>query len=244
MISFFELSVRYFNETADRTPFDAAWLRAVTSALDVLNTSQQHDTRDCAGAAGATYKFQRSAAQPSDTLQDGVGWPRRKTGLIHSSFRPSDDALTLSYNVPQNAFACVQLGALASMLAALGHAPLAAAATKLASDVRAAIAQHGVVTHPRTGQKVYCYEVDGFGNCVFMDDGNVPSLLALPLLGFVSSSDPIYLATRRVVLDERFNPFFFGDANSTAAGQIPGVGSPHTGYGRVWRESLPGAAVC
>ena len=37
--------------------------------------------------------------------------------------------------------------------------------------------------------------VDGFGNSLFMDDGNVPSLLSLPLLGFVSRSDPLYVQT-------------------------------------------------
>ena len=38
--------------------------------------------------------------------------------------------------------------------------------------------------------------MDGFGNAYFMDDANVPSLLALPYFGYVSASDPVYLATR------------------------------------------------
>ena len=37
-------------------------------------------------------------------------------------------------------------------------------------------------THPVYGN-VLAYEVDGFGNQLFMDDANVPSLLALPYLG-------------------------------------------------------------
>ena len=40
------------------------------------------------------------------------------------------------------------------------------------------------------GGRVYAYEVDGFGNALFMDDANAPSLLSLPLLGYVNASDP------------------------------------------------------
>ncbi len=45
------------------------------------------------------------------------------------------------------------------------------------------------------------YEVDGFGNFVFMDDANVPSLLSLPYLGYVTNlKDPLYLSTRNALL--------------------------------------------
>ena len=52
----------------------------------------------------------------------------------------------------------------------------------LADEVAAALALHALVPHPRQGT-VWAYEVDGFGNALFMDDANVPSLLSLPYLG-------------------------------------------------------------
>ena len=42
-----------------------------------------------------------------------------------------------------------------------------------------------------------------------MDDANIPSLLSMPFLGFVSENDEIYLNTRRMILSLRENPFFF-----------------------------------
>lgn len=79
----------------------------------------------------------------------------------------------------------------------------------LASSILAGIRRYG--TTSRNGTSVYAFEgfcyvsfflllflsliVDGFGNSLFMDDGNVPSLLSLPLLGFVSRSDPLYVQT-------------------------------------------------
>jgi len=82
------------------------------------------------------------------------------------------------------------------------------------------------------GETVYAYEVDGFGNAVFMDDANVPSLLSLPLLGFVRARDPVYQATRRMVLS-RHNPWYFRGALG-----IGGVGGPHVGRGMIWPMSL------
>lgn len=39
---------------------------------------------------------------------------------------------------------------------------------------------------------MFYYEVDGFGNGYFMDDANHPSLLSLPLYGFVGLDDHLY----------------------------------------------------
>ena len=65
---------------------------------------------------------------------------------------------------------------------------LAVKATALANQVDQAIKSAAIVKHSATGNKrVYAYEVDGFGNHLFMDDANVPSLLSLPYLGYVSA---------------------------------------------------------
>jgi len=60
-----------------------------------------------------------------------------------------------------------------------------------------------------------------------MDDANVPSLVALPYLGAMSTSDPIYQNTRKFLLSEA-NPFFF---KGTAA---EGIGGPHVGQDMIW----------
>jgi meiotically up-regulated gene 157 (Mug157) protein len=64
-----------------------------------------------------------------------------------------------------------------------------------------------------------------------MDDANIPSLLSLPYLGWVSENDVTYQRTRRYLLSE-WNPYFF---QGSAA---KGIGSPHTGIGWIWPMSI------
>ena len=86
------------------------------------------------------------------------------------------------------------------------------------------------MNHPVFG-KIYAYEVDGFGNVLLMDDANVPSLLAMPYLGDISRTDPVYMNTRRFVWSED-NPYFFRGT----AGE--GIGGPHIGYDMAWPMSI------
>jgi hypothetical protein len=74
---------------------------------------------------------------------------------------------------------------------------------------------------------MWAYEVDGYGNALFMDDANVPSLLSLSYLGWCAPSDPVYRRTRSLVLSTD-NPWF--DRGRAAEG----IGSPHTPGGRIW----------
>eukprot|EP01048_Picozoa_sp_COSAG05_P016192 COSAG05_NODE_2053_length_3635_cov_2.811086_3_plen_118_part_00 len=60
-------------------------------------------------------------------------------------------------------------------------------------------------------------QVDGFGNYFFGDDANVPSLLALPFNGYVAADAPLYQATRKLLLSNRTNPYFYGDFLSSLA---------------------------
>ena len=64
-----------------------------------------------------------------------------------------------------------------------------------------------VVEHKRFG-KVFAFEVDGYGGHILMDDANVPSLLALPTMGFVENSDPVYVNTRKMILNKAGNPYY------------------------------------
>jgi meiotically up-regulated gene 157 (Mug157) protein len=64
-----------------------------------------------------------------------------------------------------------------------------------------------------------------------MDDANVPSLLAMPYLGYCGNEDETYKATRRFVLSTQ-NPYFYqGQAAS-------GIGSPHTPKDYIWPIAL------
>jgi meiotically up-regulated gene 157 (Mug157) protein len=96
----------------------------------------------------------------------------------------------------------------------------------LADEVEDAVRSFAQGDHIHYGT-VYAYEVDGFGNQLFMDDANIPSLLSLPYLGCCAATDPVYQNTRRFVLSED-NPYFF---RGTAA---EGIGGPHVGLHMVW----------
>lgn len=124
----------------------------------------------------------------------------RKTGLLASPFRPSDDATTLPFLVPANAMVAVELNRTARLLVALGQPDLAAQAQQLSHEIELAVFQWAVVQRGDGLGPVLAYEVDGFGNALFMDDANSPSLLSLPLLGFMSASDPLYVKTRSLIL--------------------------------------------
>lgn len=75
------------------------------------------------------------------------------------------------------------------------------------------------------------FEVDGFGSSFYMDDANVPSLLSLPVLGYMSPDHPVYQATRKFVLSSS-NPFYF------TGSQGFGVGGPHVGHNMAWPMAL------
>ena len=107
---------------------------------------------------------------------------------------------------------------------------LAAECTALADEVAAALQKYAVVEHPEFG-KIYAFEVDGFGGRQLMDDANVPSLLAMPYLGDVERTDPIYENTRRFVWSDG-NPYFWRGA----AGE--GIGGPHIGVEMIWPMSI------
>eukprot|EP01042_Synura_sphagnicola_P017861 gene17861-22587_t len=177
------------------------------------------------------YKFSRKATEPTETLAHGYGWPTRYTGMIHSGFRPSDDTCTYPYFIPGNAFAVVSLRQLAGIAEATGlGAGFKAECLAFATEIETAMHQHGKMKDAH-GHDIWAYEVDGFGNALFMDDANVPSLLSLPYLGFCAKDDPLYLRTRAAVLSDR-NPYY------SAGKVLRGVGSPHSGLGTVWPIAL------
>ncbi|WP_044560000.1 glycoside hydrolase family 125 protein [Azospirillum sp. B4] len=219
------LSHGYWRATGDTVAFDAAWRQAMALIVRTFREQQRLE-------GPGPYHFQRTSETPSDTLAlDGYGAPTVKVGLIHSMFRPSDDACVLPFLVPANLFAVTSLRQLADMAQAIhGDAALANACHSLADTVAVALTRHGRMADGE-GHEVWAYEVDGFGNALFLDDANVPSLLSLPYLGACDARDPLYRRTRQRVLSRR-NPYFF---KGSAA---EGVGGPHVGLGMIWPMSL------
>ncbi|MDR1499492.1 MAG: glycoside hydrolase family 125 protein [Tannerellaceae bacterium] len=220
------LAHQYRKMTGDTSVFDARWMEALAAIVRTFKEQQRS-----VGNEG-TYRFTRTTDRAGDTLSnDGWGSPVKHTGLIVSSFRPSDDATVYGYLIPSNLFAVTSLRQAASIVRAVGGSgELAASCDALAAVVEAAVVKHGIVGHPEYG-RVYAYEVDGFGNYICMDDANIPSLLSLPYLGCVDMADPVYRATRRLILSHS-NPYFF------AGKAAEGIGGPHIGFDYIWPMSL------
>ncbi|CAO3637541.1 unnamed protein product [Mucor fragilis] len=191
------------------------------------------------------YRFRRYTDRPTETLGEyGIGGITKKCGLVRSAFRPSDDSTTFPYLIPSNAQLSVQLIKLSKHIelylksahvqreSELFHVQynMGIRAKELGEIVRRAIYEHAVVNHPVFGQ-VFAFEVDCFGSQLMMDDANTPSLLSLPVLGFVDKNDTLYQNTRDFVLSQ-WNPWFFQGSFAS------GIGGPHTGQDMVWPMSL------
>lgn len=101
------------------------------------------------------------------------------------------------------------------------------AVLKLMDEIHVGIMAYGV-TEVDPGVQVYAYEVDGLGSAlVDFDDPNLPSLLAMPLLGYSLYNEDLYQATRARILSPD-NPFYFSGT------ELHGLGSPHTEPDFVW----------
>jgi meiotically up-regulated gene 157 (Mug157) protein len=219
------LAYEYWKETGDTTIFDKEWVKAI---INILKTFKEQQRKTGPGP----YKFQRKTERAMDTLNNnGLGAPVNPVGLIVSSFRPSDDATTLSFLVPSNFFAVTSLRKAAEILNAVNkRADLAEECSSLAAEVETALKKYATYDHPKYGT-IYAFEVDGFGNRFLMDDANAPSLLSMAYLGDVDLNDPIYQNTRRFVWSHD-NPYFFRGK----AGE--GIGGPHIGYDMIWPMSI------
>lgn len=217
----------YWQATGDHTVCGETTHQMLRRIVEVMTTEQHHRQR-------STYWFERDVPpdRPLDTLANhGLGTPSNFTGMIWSGFRPSDDACTFHYLIPANMFAVVVLGQIAHMAhACFDDIELAATAETLRQQVERGIETYGVVDHPRFG-RIYAYETDGFGNHLLMDDANVPSLLAIPYLGYRAANDPTYQRTRRFVLSTE-NPYYVEGRYAR------GIGSPHTPPGYLWPIAL------
>lgn len=207
---FFALTNDFHEHTGSTAFLTKRWHYAVTTIIRVME-QQSKGTFDTESGAYRRneYTFQRNTNTGTETLNlQGVGNPLNfGTGLVRSAFRPSDDATILGFLIPSNAQMSAELKRTAKMLKAAGEDSLAKKLERWSTTIRAGVMEHGVIKHKKYGD-VFAYEVDGYGSSILMDDANYPSLLALPVMGFLSVDDPIYQNTRKMLLEKTGNPYY------------------------------------
>ncbi|KAI9724074.1 MAG: hypothetical protein M1812_000793 [Candelaria pacifica] len=230
---FLALGNQFYNHTGSTDFITPRWWRALNTVLGVLDQQSQPTFDPQTGKYQRNqYTFQRQTNVGTETLAlGGVGNPLNGGGLVRSAFRPSDDATILGYYIPANAMISVELKRTSEILSKIGKWNLAKELKKRGDIIEAAVWEHGVVTHKKYGE-VFAYEVDGFGSHIIMDDANLPSLLALPTMGFVGVYHQIYKNTRKMILEKFGNPYYLqGRA-------LSGIGGPHIGLQHAWPMSL------
>ncbi|KAL2172032.1 hypothetical protein VTG60DRAFT_769 [Thermothelomyces hinnuleus] len=232
---FLALGNEFHRHTGSRAFLNSRWYKAVNTILSVLRAQSESTFDPETGSYQHNiYTFQRNTNTGTETLSlKGIGNPLNNgTGLVRSAFRPSDDATIFGFFIPANAQMAVELRRTAAILRdSAADAKLAETLEDWSKRITEGIWEHGVVSHRKYGD-VFAYEVDGYGSALLMDDANYPSLLALPLMGFVSADDPVYRNTRRMLLEKTGNPYFL------TGKEFRGIGGPHIGLSNAWPMSL------
>jgi meiotically up-regulated gene 157 (Mug157) protein len=227
------LAYGYWKQTGDTSVFDNEWKHAMLLIVKTFKEQQRFEGK-------GPYHFQRKTSWATDGVpMGGFGYPTKKIGLIHSMFRPSDDATVYPFLVPSNIFALYSLQQLTAIFMEVQYNEPMNDCLTLMDQLLGAISQHGIINHPQYG-KIFAYEVDGFGNYSIMDDANIPSTLSLKYLAGNMGSPlacndayfkTVYGNSRKIVLSNR-NPFFFkGNA-------AEGIGGPHVGMDYIWPMSI------
>jgi meiotically up-regulated gene 157 (Mug157) protein len=231
---FLSLANQFYNHTGSTAFITKRWLQAVNSLVEVID-EQSKSTFDpkTSSFRPQEYRFQRNTNTGTETLNlAGNGNPLNYgTGLVRSAFRPSDDATILGFFIPGNAMMAVELKRTADILTKASKTSLAQELRARGERIEQGVWEHGVVSHRKFGS-VFAFEVDGYGSSILMDDANLPSLLALPLLGFLNSDDRTYQNTRKMILSKEGNPYFI------TGSEFEGIGGPHIGLMNAWPMSL------
>ncbi len=226
------LSYGYWKETGDVSVFDKDWQEAMRLVVKSFKEQQRLENH-------GPYKFERTTSWATDGVPlGGYGYPTKKIGLIHSMFRPSDDATVYPFLIPSNLFAADSLRLLKRIQYIINSGgQFWQECDVFSKELVDKINRYGKIKHKVYGE-MYAYEINGFGSFNLMDDANVPSLLSLSYLLGKSSPfsenvffiEPIQNA-RRFALSES-NPFFF--KGKTAEG----IGGPHVGMDCIWPLSI------
>ncbi len=226
LASFLALANQFHHNTGSTAFLRPRWYRALKILMDVLRQQTEPTFDSETGRYQRNqYTFKRRTDAGTETLNlAGIGNPLRGgTGLVRSAFRPSDDATILGFFIPANAMIAVELKRMADILKVARKEDLATVLLEKAESVEQGIWKYGVVNHKTYGE-VFAYEIDGYGSAIMMDDANLPSLLSLPLTGFLDASNAVYRNTRRMILEKEGNPYYLQGRS------IQGIGGPHSKY--------------
>lgn len=221
---FLALTNDFYESTGSTEFLHSRWITALETLLDVLKQQAKPTFDPKTGKFERNkYTFQRKTDLGTETLNlKGIGNPLNSgTNLIRSAFRPSDDATVFGFFIPANAQIAAELMRTGAILEKSGQSDLSRSVLDWGKLIFDAVWKHGVVKHPKFGD-VFAYEVDGYGSHIFMDDANYPSLLALPVMGFLERSNPVYQNTRRMVLSSDYNPYYIvGSEFRGIGGNVP-----------------------
>ncbi|KAK3486835.1 uncharacterized protein B0T23DRAFT_234506 [Neurospora hispaniola] len=261
LASFLQISAQYHAATNDTAFFGRfQWLEAVQTVLDTAKAMMTPTYGPEGQVLQSPYTFTRMTTRTTETLaNDGLGNPvARDIGLIRSAFRPSDDSTIFQFLIPSNMMFAKYAGDVAPIVSSLSSfssepasglkvppANLSTSLSSLSTSLREAISKHAIISLPttlnstETEEKIYAYEIDGYGSFSLMDDANLPSLLSAPLFDYFfsssssssssnSSSDPVYQRTRTHILGTNTNPYMMHGP------VINAVGGPHAGPGMAW----------
>ena len=230
---FLALGNQFYHHTGSKSFLNNRWYSAVDTILEVLMEQAKPTFDPSSGRFEKNeYQFRRATTRGTETLSlGGIGNPLGAgTGLIRSAFRPSDDTTILGFFIPANAMIAVELKKTAEIMKSAKKDILAEKLQNRAEQIEKGVWEHGVVSHKKYGE-VFAFEVDGYGSSILMDDANLPSLLALPLLGFVEKSNKIYQNTRKMILEKAGNPY------ALQGRAFSGIGGPHVGLQHAWPMS-------
>lgn len=150
LAAFLQLSWDYYSRTKDARFFadaskrkkgsgrHAGWKAAVVAILDTAEAMRQGTYSPSGMVHDSPYRFERISSVPTESLGNrGNGSPVREgTGMVRSSFRPSDDSTTFQLLVPANMMLAKYLDLCAEIMAGVekGEAKVASMNSVVGKD--------------------------------------------------------------------------------------------------------------